>query len=69
MDESKGSSEGAGYVWELPKMTPEQRARAREARAAIIRKAAEGWDRDGRWQRAMGVEPLPQHGKEPERQG
>ena len=34
-----------------------ERKRSIEARAERVRKAAEGWDTNGEWHRAMGVEP------------
>ena len=45
------------YRWNPPVYTPQEAARARQARTEEIRKAAEGWDRSGDWQRAMGVTP------------
>lgn len=45
------------YKWHPPTWTEEERKRSIEARAERVRKAAEGWDMNGEWQRAMGVEP------------
>ena len=45
------------YKWNPPTWTEGERKRSREGYAEMVRKAAEGWDTDGDWQRAMGVEP------------
>ena len=45
------------YRWNPPKFTREEAKASMEARAERIRKAAEGWDISGEWQRAMGVTP------------
>ena len=45
------------YRWNPPKFTDAELKVAEKGRAEMIRKAAEGWDTDGEWQRAMGVPP------------
>ena len=44
--------------WNPPMFTPEETEQARRGREEMIRKAANGWDFSGGWQRALGVEPL-----------
>ena len=43
------------YRWNPPKYTSEEAKKARRATVQMIRKAADGWDVSGEWQRAMGV--------------